>query len=424
MSGQLAICGLRLAIFGIAASLAISTLAQEPSSPKGDTSTKPVVDQLTGSVDPFEEGFTRQGFLLAAGTDMELDRNEFTGAKTRLLEGKEQRSWLRPFDAWPGLAKFDKKNEKGEASNTIDWNEFHEYRHMVQQVLFKHHDQNKDRKLTGEERDNANRALAGNKLMGYLDAGCCGGSTEAKKNVDVDALIRQLADRHKVPVQKTELASMRSEYLSRKERVMNEAKVIGGTPESQLLPITQVPTPDELDSMLRSYYESQLSEVMPEKDWRALLEIIRDQLEWNIGGHESGLGTMHRTNARFIGMEVVEDQKVLTDLARIRFLNTETGSPAYRLGFTGKAITVEKGEDIPQIPLLKDGYSVIHLSMVERVASSMVLTGEPRFADEPDKYEYYSYEFWYVPNRDAPLMMKSWNRKKIAESELTSLQTR
>ena len=135
---------------------------------------KDVLDQITGAVDPFEEGFTRRGFLRASGKDMELDRDEFTTAKTQLLEGKEEKPWLRPFDAWLGLAKFDKKNEKGVGSNTIDWNEFHAYRKAVLAVLVKHHDMDKDGKLAGEEREEANRTLASKKLLGYLGAECCG----------------------------------------------------------------------------------------------------------------------------------------------------------------------------------------------------------------------------------------------------------
>jgi Ca2+-binding EF-hand superfamily protein len=112
-----------------------------------------VPDLCKGAVDPYDENEERERFLKATGVDNELDATEFEAAK-----GKDN-SFVRSFDRWESMLAFDKSGNR-----KIDWFEADAYRKDLRRRVLAAFDADNDGKLTGEERDGANRALARGKL--------------------------------------------------------------------------------------------------------------------------------------------------------------------------------------------------------------------------------------------------------------------
>ncbi len=114
-----------------------------------------VPDLCAGAVDPYVPGPERVRFLRAVGADNELDAKEFAAEAARL------RPFVRGFDRWPAMLRFDK-----DRNGTIDWFECDAYRRDLRRRVLAAFDANKDGHLTGQEREAANRALAAGKLPG------------------------------------------------------------------------------------------------------------------------------------------------------------------------------------------------------------------------------------------------------------------
>src|SRR5690349_18365991 len=87
-------------------------LAAEPSSK--------INDPLVGAVDPLLLEGERGKFLRAAGADSEITKEEFD------VDGKRTDGFVRPFDRWEQLAKFDHDHNR-----TIDWTEALAYRQAM-----------------------------------------------------------------------------------------------------------------------------------------------------------------------------------------------------------------------------------------------------------------------------------------------------
>ncbi|MFP4139236.1 MAG: hypothetical protein ACLFVH_06305 [Phycisphaerae bacterium] len=112
--------------------------------------------ELAGdAIDPYVPARERTRFLKNAGVDNELDTKEF--AATQGKDGAFARIW----DSWDALKKFDKDN-----NGTIDWFEADAYRRAGRKQVLAALDANKDGRLTGDERDKLNKALAAGKLPG------------------------------------------------------------------------------------------------------------------------------------------------------------------------------------------------------------------------------------------------------------------
>ena len=120
--------------------------------PAIESATQPAAkppDLCTGPVDPYHPVRERVRFFGAAGVDNEIDAKEFDAQ-----QGKPD-SFIRVFDRWKEMLRFDKNNSK-----TIDWFEADAYRQSLRGHILKVFDADKDQRLTGAERDAANRALA------------------------------------------------------------------------------------------------------------------------------------------------------------------------------------------------------------------------------------------------------------------------
>ena len=392
-----------------------SAFAQETSTSK-EVAPQQVMDQLTGAVDPFDEGFTRQGFLRAAGKEMELDREEFTAAKKLLLEGKEARPWLRPFDAWPGLAKFDQKNEKGEKSNTIDWVEFKEYRHQVFHALLGYHDQNKDCKLVGSERDEANRALAANKLMAYLDAVCCGESTikiDGEKihvpsdPVEREKFIEQLKARAGVPDFAPTIDKSKKLFAIRKVLALQDVRMMEGFSEAELMPYTDELTEDQLSEILAPFHDDPLVAQLPKVDWDMYVHILHRRLLWELAGDPDGIRVSGDVLHQYrFGQNLPADRLPERTIEKLWYLY----APVHRLGFAHKTIVAEQrnprdfftpeswaGLSPEQRKRFEDEHLILTLRAVARQTPSLVFSGASKYANDPDGYVRLELNLLYDP---------------------------
>jgi len=145
-----------LSILVLAALPSMSAYAQAPAVTQPATApanSASVPDLCKGAVDPYEQGSERDRCLAACGKDNELDETEFQADK-----GKEK-SFVRSFDRWESMLVFDKNGNK-----KLDWFEADAYRQDLRSRVLAAFDADKDGKLTGQERDNANRALAAGKV--------------------------------------------------------------------------------------------------------------------------------------------------------------------------------------------------------------------------------------------------------------------
>jgi len=128
---------------------------------------KPVIDICKGVIDPYDVNGEKTRFYAAAGKDNELTEAEFNAAKAK------KNSFVRKFDSWKVLATFDKdKNSK------IDWTEASAYRQETRRKVLAEFDKNKDGSLVGQERTEANKALA----AGRISLGSVRASREARRD--------------------------------------------------------------------------------------------------------------------------------------------------------------------------------------------------------------------------------------------------
>ena len=141
--------------------LVLLAAAMAPAGPlKGKGSTplaREVPDLAKGPVDPYEMMGERSRFFKAAGVDNELDSKEFATARS------QPDSFVRKFDRWELMLPHD-KNSNG----TIDWFEADAYRRRIRDAALNTYDENKDRRLTDEERQKLNALLNVGRLPGEV----------------------------------------------------------------------------------------------------------------------------------------------------------------------------------------------------------------------------------------------------------------
>jgi Ca2+-binding EF-hand superfamily protein len=121
----------------------------------GSAKTAPVKDICKDCVDPYVPTAERARFFKVAGKDNEIDADEFQTDKTATG------GFVRKFDTWAGMLAFDKNSNK-----TFDWFEADAYRNDIRRRVLKAYDSDKNKKLTGKERQAANQALAAGKIPG------------------------------------------------------------------------------------------------------------------------------------------------------------------------------------------------------------------------------------------------------------------
>ena len=107
-------------------------------------------DHVKDLIEDYFQGAERARFFAAAGVDGELSKEEFTAAR-----GKDA-SFVRSFDRWEAAVAHDK-----DSSGRLSWPEAEGYRLAVRKRILAEFDSDKDGKLTGAERDAANRRLGG-----------------------------------------------------------------------------------------------------------------------------------------------------------------------------------------------------------------------------------------------------------------------
>ncbi|MBL7221858.1 MAG: hypothetical protein ISS69_17245 [Phycisphaerae bacterium] len=110
---------------------------------------KTSADLCKNVVDPYDSVAQKTLFFKAAGKDNELDEKEFEADKAT---GK---GFVASFEKWATIVAFDKDGKK-----QIDWLEADAYRRDLRRRVLAAHDTSKDGKLAGDERTEANKALA------------------------------------------------------------------------------------------------------------------------------------------------------------------------------------------------------------------------------------------------------------------------
>jgi len=131
--------------------------AQAPSTKPGadEPATKPAEDLLKDAVDPYNPVVQKKLFFQAAGVDNELDHKEFAA-----LEDKPN-TFRRKFDRWRWMLNYDRNG-----NGTLDWLEADAYRRDVRKRVLAAFDTDRNNRLTGKEREAANRALAKGRIPG------------------------------------------------------------------------------------------------------------------------------------------------------------------------------------------------------------------------------------------------------------------
>ncbi len=129
--------------------LPVAVMAQDADK-KQDEKAK---DVLRDAVDPYAPGKERARFLKAAGVDTELSDQEFKA------NANQDNSFVRIYDKWSAMLIFDKNGDK-----KIDRFEANSYRRGLQGAILKKYDKDTNRRLTGQERDQANKDLAAGKV--------------------------------------------------------------------------------------------------------------------------------------------------------------------------------------------------------------------------------------------------------------------
>jgi len=128
--------------------------AQPEPAAKAPAKTPAAPEVMRNAVDPYVPAVERARFFKAAGKDNELTAEEFAADRKRTSP------FVRTFDHWPMMIRFDKNSNK-----TIDWFEADRYRRQVRDKVMEIFDITNDKKLRGGERAKANAALANEKFL-------------------------------------------------------------------------------------------------------------------------------------------------------------------------------------------------------------------------------------------------------------------
>ncbi len=134
-------------------------------------------------IDPYVQPKQRTRFLKAAGVDNELTAEEFAAVK-----GKDG-SFVRPFDDWEVLKRYDK-----DGNGKIDWFEADAYRQAIRTKVVAALDTNKDGKLTGDERETLNKSLAAGKLPVAMEDRARKAARGALRDLGLDGETRKKYD--------------------------------------------------------------------------------------------------------------------------------------------------------------------------------------------------------------------------------------
>jgi hypothetical protein len=136
--------------------------ATAPTTQPAGSATKPaaVPDVCRDAVDPYTTGTERSRFFRAAGVDNGLTAKEAATNRTA------DKPFVRVFDHWEIMRRYDANRDA-----QLDWFEADSYRKAFRKRVLAVFDKDKNGKLTGAERDAANRVLATGKLSALRTSG-------------------------------------------------------------------------------------------------------------------------------------------------------------------------------------------------------------------------------------------------------------
>ena len=106
-------------------------------------------DYVRGLIDEYFQGGERDRFFASAGVDGEITQEEFHATPPAGAP------FAQPYDHWTVVAAFDR-----DGNGKLNWVEAESYRLALQMQVMKLFDTNRDRKLSGAEREAANAHLA------------------------------------------------------------------------------------------------------------------------------------------------------------------------------------------------------------------------------------------------------------------------
>ncbi|KKM71307.1 hypothetical protein LCGC14_1431990, partial [marine sediment metagenome] len=139
----------RLVLLALLVSMASAAWAQTTAPTATAPAAKVKIDHVKDLIDDYLQGRERELFFAAAGVDGELTKTEFATA------GKKQKTFVRSYDRWEVAVVHD-----ADKSVKLSWPEAEKYRLAVKKRVLRLFDKNKDGKLLGAERDQANAYLA------------------------------------------------------------------------------------------------------------------------------------------------------------------------------------------------------------------------------------------------------------------------
>lgn len=115
--------------------------------------TAPAAELCEQHIDPYNPMRVRSAFFNAAGVDGELSNDEFNTDRER------HTGFVQPFDNFPAMLGYD-----GNANGTIDWTEAERYRQNLRWLVLGRFDTDRNGRLMGPEREQANRALVAGQI--------------------------------------------------------------------------------------------------------------------------------------------------------------------------------------------------------------------------------------------------------------------
>ena len=134
-----------------------------PTTQPAESTTKPaatIPDVCMGAVDPYNMADERSRFFRAAGVDNGLTTKEAAANRTA------DRPFVRVFDHWEIMRRYDANRDA-----QLDWFEADAYRKAFRKRVLAVFDKDRNGRLKGKERDNANRVLATGKLSALRVSG-------------------------------------------------------------------------------------------------------------------------------------------------------------------------------------------------------------------------------------------------------------
>ena len=198
--------GTRLLLSSLAAILLASVPAPaqwRSSRPAEPATSQPAVDHVKDLFDTYTQGRERDRFFAAAGVDSVLTTEEYQAASSK------KDGFVRSYDSWEAAVALD-----ADKNGKLSWAEAEKYREGIRQSLLKLFDKNRDGKLTGAERDEANRYLSRKLRAPGADQGWGFGQLNRQYDANGDG---QLDEKERAAMEKAQADQRAADEQRRKE---------------------------------------------------------------------------------------------------------------------------------------------------------------------------------------------------------------